>query len=126
MVTFTFNVIVPPKSTYSYWLVIIFSFMLKEILGKYLFLKVLCFYSFIFFFQSKKASYIFNWSAIYLLFQSKKISYIFNYVVFYFLNLFQALEFLSSYFLKKIIIFFKKNKSVLYSFKKRLKILSLE
>ena len=67
-VTFIFNIIVTPKITYSYRFIIIF-FMLKKVpnISNYS-----TFNSFIFFFQSKKISYIINCSIIYFLFFNLK------------------------------------------------------
>ena len=96
-VIFRFNIILTPRITHSDWFMIIFLYMLK---------KTNCF---IFFFQSKKISYIFKCDVIYVFFQSKKNFYIFNYLVFYFLNLFKSYTFyhymlwkkLTNYYLKK-------------------------
>ena len=62
-----------PEITYSCWFVIIFIFMVKKVpnISNYFV------FDFILFFQSKKVSFFFNCSVIYLFFYSKKICYIY-------------------------------------------------
>ena len=63
-ITFIFNIITTQKITYSYWFTIIFFFVLKKVpnMSNYS-----SFNWFIFFFQPKKISYIFNSGNIYLI-----------------------------------------------------------
>ena len=81
-------------------------FILKKVSNKSNYCIFNCF---IFFFQSKNTSHIFNCSVIYFFFYAKKISYIFNYVVPIFF-LFQALNLPLLYIVKKNNDFFFKIK----------------
>ena len=78
--------------------------------------------------HTRKSSNIFNYY-IFICFiffsQSKKISYIFNYAIFYIFIFFKPWTFHPYILWKKIVLFYK-NESLLYSLKKRLKILSLQ
>ena len=68
-VTFLFNIICAPKITYSYWLMIIFFFLLKKFpnLPNYS-----VFDCCIFLFQSEKISFIFNYFVIYFFFSLRR------------------------------------------------------
>ena len=101
------TIIATIKIIYRYWFVTIFFFFLLKkfpnISNCYVF------NCFIFSFQSKQFSYIFNCNVIYIFLQSKMISYIFNYVILClcFFNILSIKLFIIIHF-EKVFSFFKK------------------
>ena len=101
--TFIFNIIASPKITHSYWFIkILFFFMLNNIPN---FSKYSVFNCFIFFFKSKKISYIICFFLFcFFILKIFLTSLIMLSSIFYFLQVF---KFSSLYIVKKISFFLK-------------------